>query len=225
MKKAVIICASVVFALIAVFGAYYADMNRMSQNLPVIFSTWGYDYASPESDGGAVNPDVQQSFVATVLKEDLTHMIVEPAADEAERKIAPKIKIDYQANHQDYFYGIGRKVVVYYTGEVDTTEQPVIYTDDISTEGFREFELSVNINNNKGKYKVLGSDDIDSYTSFGHISDTNLYYYNADGVNITVDGSTMPLDEALKKGKITLHGIIQKANSDAAEGTQRHIYA
>ena len=161
---------------------------------------------------------VEQSFAATVISEDFTHMMVEPMEWESEREISDIIKIDYQTNHYDYLYGVGRRIVIYYTGKVDTTDEPVIYTDDISTEGFREFELSVKTNSSRGKYKVLSSDDIDGFDSFGHISDTNLYYYNADEVNITVDGSTIPLEEALRKGKITLRGIISKANGDMNDG-------
>ena len=44
----------------------------------------------------------EQSFLATVLEETTTYMIVEPAADEYERVIAEKRKRDYGTDHMDY---------------------------------------------------------------------------------------------------------------------------
>ena len=49
MKKKIIIIVSIIVVLaLAVGGAYLIDKNRMDNNKPVIFSTWGYDYAPPE---------------------------------------------------------------------------------------------------------------------------------------------------------------------------------
>lgn len=46
MKKKIIIIVSIIVVLVlAVGGAYLIDKNRMTNNKPVIFSTWGYDYA------------------------------------------------------------------------------------------------------------------------------------------------------------------------------------
>lgn len=48
MKKSIIIVISIVIILIlAVGSAYLIDMNRMTNNKPVIFSTWGYSYVQP----------------------------------------------------------------------------------------------------------------------------------------------------------------------------------
>lgn len=58
------------------------------------------------------------SFVGTILEETTTYMIVEPNEDETERKSADKIKINYGTDYIDYLYGIGRKVVIYYTGYI-----------------------------------------------------------------------------------------------------------
>ena len=49
MKKKIIIIVSIIVVLMLAFGgAYLIDKNRMDNNKPVIFSTWGYDYAPPE---------------------------------------------------------------------------------------------------------------------------------------------------------------------------------
>ena len=51
MKKTVIIILVIVLVIILGLGIMYAvDMNRMDNNLPVVFSTWGYDYAPPIDD-------------------------------------------------------------------------------------------------------------------------------------------------------------------------------
>lgn len=48
MKKKIIIITSVIIILILVIcGAYMIDKNRMANNKPVIFSTWGYSYVPP----------------------------------------------------------------------------------------------------------------------------------------------------------------------------------
>lgn len=48
MKKKVFIVI-VIFILLTIFGLMYlVDMYMMKNNKPVVFSTWGYDYAPPE---------------------------------------------------------------------------------------------------------------------------------------------------------------------------------
>ncbi len=81
------------------------------------------------------------SFVGTVLEETIEYMIVEPNEDEEERKSSDKIQISYGTNHKDYLYGIGRKVVIYYTGYIMESYPAQINTNKISTEGYKDFEL------------------------------------------------------------------------------------
>ena len=73
------------------------------------------------------------SFVGTVLEETTTYMIVEPNEDETERKSADKIRINYGVDHRDYVYGIGRKVIIQYTGYIKETYPAQIDTDNILT--------------------------------------------------------------------------------------------
>ena len=55
MKKKIIILISIIIVLtLTVVGAYLIDKNRMDNNKPVIFSTWGYQYAPPEVLGEIV---------------------------------------------------------------------------------------------------------------------------------------------------------------------------
>ena len=47
-KKIIIVISIILIFVVAVVSAYLIDKNRMNNNLPVVFSTWGYDYAAPE---------------------------------------------------------------------------------------------------------------------------------------------------------------------------------
>lgn len=46
-KNKIIIIGIILICIIALVGAFLVDKYRMRNNLPVIFSTWGYDYAPP----------------------------------------------------------------------------------------------------------------------------------------------------------------------------------
>lgn len=50
MKKKTKFIILIVLVLILIFGLamYFIDMNRMKNNKPVVFSTWGYQYTPPE---------------------------------------------------------------------------------------------------------------------------------------------------------------------------------
>lgn len=50
MKKKTIFIILIVLVLILIFvlSMYFIDMNRMKDNKPVVFSTWGYQYTPPE---------------------------------------------------------------------------------------------------------------------------------------------------------------------------------
>lgn len=152
------------------------------------------------------------SFVGTVLEETAEYMIVEPNEDEEERKSSDKIQINYGTNHKDYLYGIGRKVVIYYTGYIMESYPAQINTDKISTEGYKDFEITVKKSNDITKKKILNNKDLSSDKQ-----DYNLYFYGLDEVNVKVDSKEMSLEEALKSGKMTIEGIIQKANRDEKE--------
>ncbi len=218
MKRKIIIIISIfVLLAVAIASAYALDMCRMKNNKPVIFSTWGYDYTPPEE---VELSEYENSFVGTVLEETTTYMIVAPVEDKADFDMGDKVKVEYGTDHIDYLYGKGRMVVIYFDGKPQKAEDGtiIIKSDDISTEGFREFELVTEPSKEKEKKLILSSDDINGFTSFGHISDTNLYYYGLDKVMITIKGFTMPLETALEKGRITLHGLIIKANQDVMDG-------
>ena len=76
-------------------------------------------------------PQIHNSFVGTVIEETTRYMIVEPNEDEVERKSSDRIVINYGIDHIDYLYGIGRKVIINYTGYIMETYPAQINTDNI----------------------------------------------------------------------------------------------
>lgn len=153
------------------------------------------------------------SFVGTVLEETTTYMIVEPNEDEDERKSADKIRINYGTDHYDYLYGIGRKVIIKYTGYIKETYPAQIDTNEILIDGYENFELSVKKSDKKTKFKILSNQEL-----YKNNSNFDLYYYGLEEVNISVDNEIMPLEDALKSGKMTIDGILIKANQDVSNG-------
>lgn len=103
---------------------------------------------------------VHNSFVGTVLEETTTYMIVEPNEDEEERKSADRIRINYGTDHIDYLYGIGRKVTINYTGYIKETYPAQIDTDNILTNGYEEFELTVKKSESINKTKILNNKEL-----------------------------------------------------------------
>lgn len=87
-----------------------------------------------------------------------------------------------------------------------------INTNDISTEGYSDFEIIVKESNNLKSKNILKNKELYKYNS-----DYDLYYYGLDEVNVKVNNKIMPLEDALRSGKITLEGIISKANKDVDE--------
>ena len=226
MKKKVVgpmLCF--IFIIGVVFGTLYAvDYQRMKNNEPVVFSTWGKQYVPPVNDypiRNGVNPDEEQSFVGTVIEETTSYMVVEPAHDEYEKTVADRIKIEYGTDHIDYLYGTGRMVVIYYKGDINTADGNMasIKSDDISTEGFREWEMKVVPSNEPNNKKIMEKTQLhDSDTTSHWYKQYNLYYHGLEDVIITVDGEKHSLAHALKRGKITMSAILAKANQDVSDG-------
>lgn len=201
MKKKIILIIGIMVLLLVLFCSIQIFNNTKK----------------PAEDNGIIkgkeenntNIPSKESFVATVLEETTTYMIVEPNEDEQERKSSDKIVINYGTEHIDYLFGIGRKVIINYTGYIKETYPAQIDTDDILINGYEEFELTVKNASNQNKTKIVSNKELDPYSS-----DCGLYYYGLEEVNITIDNKTIPLEEALKTGKMTLDGLIIKANKD-----------
>lgn len=176
---------------------------------------------------------VTKSFIGTVVDETDTYMIVEPDEGEEERELSEEIAVYYTTVHADYLYGEGRRVVVYYESDA-INEKFEIVSDDISTEGFRDFKLVINENGNNKFEKVLVADEANEVVSFGHLGDVNVVTYGVD-VTVNADGKSVKLKEALEKSFITPQAITVMANRDvrlnlAAEtvyrdgGSREYVY-
>lgn len=159
---------------------------------------------------------VTKSFIGTVVEETDTYMYVEPDKDEEERKLSDKIAVFYTAIHADYFYGTGRRVVVYYESDA-INEKNEILSDDISTEGFRDFEMDIKENGSTRFERVLIADEADEAVTFGQFGDLNVVTYGVD-VTINADGREVTLKEALEKGYVTPQAITVRANRDVKLG-------
>ncbi|MBQ2696020.1 MAG: hypothetical protein IJF61_01820 [Clostridia bacterium] len=163
----------------------------------------------------------KNSFLATVLEETTTYMIVEPAEESSVLFGNKKVKVAYGADHYDYLYGIGRKVVIYFQGNPEqiADDMMLIQSDDISTEGFREFLLFVMPSKEKTTREIAKKPDPDDSSGAEWIyGNAGLYYYGVENVSVTIQGYTMPLETALEQGRITLNAIIAKANQDVSNG-------
>lgn len=155
--------------------------------------------------------NMKKSFVGEVVEETSEYMVVRPNSDEKESEISDKIRVNYKNSHGDYLYGIGRKVVIYYTDEI-SKENPIIENaedDDISI-GYRDFEISVEKSDKEEAVKILNNTELNENNS-----DYDLYYYGIKEVNVNINGDTMSLEKALRDGKITLESIAEKGNRDA----------
>lgn len=152
-----------------------------------------------------IDSTIEHSFLGTVIEESATHMIVEPDENEEERQLSDRFTVNYPSEHDDYLYGEGRRVVIYYYETPAVRSDFEITTEDISTEGFRDFELSVIVSeDSEHKGKTLISE--------------GLYYYGITKVTVSVDNQTMSLEEALESGKITLNALLVRANQDVQNG-------
>lgn len=153
----------------------------------------------------------EQQFIGTVLEETTKYMVVEPNKDEDERKSADKIMVSFGTDHKDYLYGIGRKVLITYNGEIKETYPAQISSNEISTEGYPGFYLySDEKQQTPKKTKVLNNQDI-----YENNSSYDLYYYGFENIYVNINNEEdLKLEDALKQGKVTLDAIIAKANKD-----------
>jgi len=223
-KKILLLILCIIIVIVAVpVTLYIVDHNRMAENKPVIFSTWGKKYAPSKETQEEVYEPIgnEYRFVGTVLEETTTYMIVEPASGKMDPYIADKVKIEYGTDHYDYFYGVGRKIVVYYNEKPEDigNGMKMIKTDDISTEGYREFELEIRPSAEKEKRQIVErTPPTDSSWRYWAYGDAALYYYGVENVLVDFRGWTMSLEQALAEGRITLNAIIAKCNRDVKDG-------
>ena len=155
----------------------------------------------------------ERSFIATIIEEEPTYLIVEPNDGEIEKQQSKtrKILIADGASGEyirDYLYGVGRKIIITYK-KSDTN---VISGADIDVDGYDHFEITVVESETSEKRKILNNREVDKLNS-----DYDLYYYGLDEVNVKVNNKEMSFEKALREGYITLSGLLVKANRDGVE--------
>jgi len=154
----------------------------------------------------------ERSFIATVIEEEPTYLIVEPNDGEPEKLQSNTRKILIaNGENRDYFYGVGRKVIITYDNKIQSDTNTIIGAD-IDTDGYDKFEFEVVESEKIEKKKILNNKDLDKFNS-----DYDLYYYGLEEVNVKVDDKVMTLEKALRDGYLTLSGILSKANKDKGD--------
>lgn len=154
----------------------------------------------------------ERSFIATIIEEEPTYLIVEPSEGELEKLQSNTRKILIaNGENRDYFYGVGRKVIITYDNKIQSDTNTIIGAI-IDVDGYDKFELEVVESEKIEKKKILNNKDLDKLNS-----DYDLYYYGLEEVNVKVNDKVMTLENALKDGYLTLGGILSKANKDRGD--------
>lgn len=176
MKKNVlrVVILVIVTLLIIVGTIYLIDRNRMRNNKPVLFSTWGYDYAPPETvypNGNTTNSNAEGDyFYGKVIEATLTYVIVEPNEGEDIRKSSDKISIGL-GDYNDALYMEGTNVKITYSGYIMETYPAQINATKIELVSKLELMYMAIIDdiikqdealNNEAQYISL---DVDSFVS------------------------------------------------------------
>ena len=154
----------------------------------------------------------ENSFIATIIEEEPTYLIVEPNDGELE-KLQSKIRkiLIAGGEYRDYIYGVGRKVIITYDNKIQSDTNTIIGAD-IDTDGYDKFEFEVVESEKLEKKKILNNTDLNKLNT-----NYDLYYYGLEEVNVKVDNKVMTLENALKDGYLTMSGILSKANKDVKE--------
>ena len=154
----------------------------------------------------------ENSFIATIIEEEPTYLIVEPSDGEMEKLQSNTRKILIaNGENRDYIYGVGRNVIITYDNKIQSDTNTIIGAD-IDTDGYDKFEFEVVESGKLEKKKILNNTDLNKLNT-----NYDLYYYGLEEVNVKVDNKVMTLENALKDGYLTMSGILSKANKDVKE--------
>lgn len=77
-------------------------------------------------------------------------------------------------------------------------------------ESSKSFEIHFTVDNSLKENKIISKDEMNLY-------DYDIYEYNGIA-NVTIDGITYSLQEAIKNNKITVEEILDKAKKDEEKG-------
>ena len=222
MNKKKIIVGIFILVIVAIVGTLYIiDLNRMKNDEPVFFSTWGYKYApSIKKEETKTN---EYTFLGRVVDtlgiyEEVSwvkdvpgsiQITIEPLEGEEIRKTTDKIVI-YLKEYDGNNYEAGTIVKVTYTGEVLKSDPPQVnYT---KVEEVKNYTVEM--------YKKILDDLINQDSAINEgakfiaIDFTNFLAYHKDGN----DGSSQ-LRNLSTNEKNQLLDYCKKYNENVIEAT------
>lgn len=226
MNKKKIIVGIFILVIVAIVGTLYIiDLNRMKNDEPVFFSTWGYKYApSIKKEETKTN---EYTFLGRVVDtlgiyEEVSweksvpgsiQITIEPLEGEEIRKSTDKIVI-YLKEYDGNNYEAGTIVKVTYTGEVLKSDPPQVNYTKI--EEVKNYTVEM--------YKKILDDLINQDSAinkgakFIAIDFTNFLAYHKDGN----DGSSQ-LRNLSTNEKNQLLDYCKKYNENVIEATMEEL--
>lgn len=226
MNKKKIIVGIFILVIVAIVGTLYIiDLNRMKNDEPVFFSTWGYKYApSIKKEETKTN---EYTFLGRVIDtlgiyEEVSwvkdvpgsiQITIEPLEGEEIRKTTDKIVI-YLKEYDGNNYEAGTIVKVTYTGEVLKSDPPQVNYTKI--EEVKNYTVEM--------YKKILDDLINQDSAINEgakfiaIDFTNFLAYHKDGN----DGSSQ-LRNLSTNEKNQLLDYCKKYNENVIEATMEEL--
>ena len=226
MNKKKIIGGIFILVIVAIVGTLYIiDLNRMKNDEPVFFSTWGYKYApSIKKEETKTN---EYTFLGRVVDtlgiyEEVSweksvpgsiQITIEPLEGEEIRKTTDKIVI-YLKEYDGNNYEAGTIVKVTYTGEVLKSDPPQVNYTKI--EEVKNYTVEM--------YKKILDDLINQDSAINEgakfiaIDFTNFLAYHKDGN----DGSSQ-LRNLSTNEKNQLLDYCKKYNENVIEATMEEL--
>ncbi len=226
MNKKKIIVGIFILVIVAIVGTLYiVDLNRMKNDEPVFFSTWGYKYApSIKKEETKTN---EYTFLGRVIDtlgiyEEVSwvkdvpgsiQITIEPLEGEEIRKTTDKIVI-YLKEYDGNNYEAGTIVKVTYTGEVLKSDPPQVNYTKI--EEVKNYTVEM--------YKKILDDLINQDSAINEgakfiaIDFTNFLAYHKDGN----DGSSQ-LRNLSTNEKNQLLDYCKKYNENVIEATMEEL--
>lgn len=226
MNKKKIIVGIFILVIVAIVGTLYIiDLNRMKNDEPVFFSTWGYKYApSIKKEKTKTN---EYTFLGRVIDtlgiyEEVSwvkdvpgsiQITIEPLEGEEIRKTTDKIVI-YLKEYDGNNYEAGTIVKVTYTGEVLKSDPPQVNYTKI--EEVKNYTVEM--------YKKILDDLINQDSAINEgakfiaIDFTNFLAYHKDGN----DGSSQ-LRNLSTNEKNQLLDYCKKYNENVIEATMEEL--
>lgn len=226
MNKKKIIVSIFILVIVAIVGTLYIiDLNRMKNDEPVFFSTWGYKYVP--SIKKEETKTKEYTFLGRVVDtlgiyEEVSwvkdvpgsiQIIIEPLEGEEIRKTTDKIVI-YLKEYDGNNYEVGTIVKVTYTGEVLKLDPPQVNYTKIEEVKNYTVEMYKKILDD-----VINQDSaINQGAKFIAIDFTNFLAYHKDGY----DGSSQ-LRNLSPNEKNQLLDYCKKYNENVIEATMEEL--